>query len=142
MEVDNCSFCLDPITTKPPLNSKIFQCECSLDTFHPECLEKWITFNFSCPICRKSEDTVEESSVEDAEQLNEVITEITRDLRNRRRELEEIRLIAVNKVVNFWKKVFFIWIFGIFFVFTGKIIFLSFILLILFPDMFLNRLQS
>ena len=44
--MDECTICLENTTLE---NKKITECK---HTFHTECLEKWLTTNNSCPLCR------------------------------------------------------------------------------------------
>lgn len=44
---DECCICLDSINDK----TKIYNLNCE-HLFHPDCIDKWVNINNTCPLCR------------------------------------------------------------------------------------------
>ena len=55
---DNCAICMDKIVT----NTNILILRCN-HSFHYKCIGEWLTSSDSCPVCRKSTEETEISSI-------------------------------------------------------------------------------
>lgn len=65
-----CSICL----TKIENNDEYINNECCNNTFHNSCLEEWYKVKENCPLCRKSNEIIQEKVKKKLENVNTMIT--------------------------------------------------------------------